>query len=221
MVEATIYIPVVICIVVALIYLALFNMQEYMMMYEAQKVSAVVSRNVAYVGYSSFNMGEGNEIDFQSFPSDAQVASYYEAYHSKISTLYREVSGVLAVAGIGGTDTSSFRSRFADAASKYSLIAIGTVSAPNIQVKDGLLGTSVTVIFTHQIPVPGVLRFLEYDGTTDIRVAAYSYSVNPSEFARNVDLASDLVDYVFEKLGIGGKFSEFKSKMETVLGKII
>ena len=32
MVEAAIYVPLVLCTVMALIYLALFNMQEYMMM---------------------------------------------------------------------------------------------------------------------------------------------------------------------------------------------
>ena len=36
MVEATIYMPIVLCVVMSLIYLALFNMQEYMMLYEAQ-----------------------------------------------------------------------------------------------------------------------------------------------------------------------------------------
>lgn len=34
MVEATIYMPIVLCVVMSLIYLALFNMQEYMMLYE-------------------------------------------------------------------------------------------------------------------------------------------------------------------------------------------
>ena len=221
MVEATIYIPIVICMVIALIELALFNMQEYMMMYEAQRVSAVVSRNVAYVGYSNFDMGEGNEIDFKSFPSSGQISSYYQAYHNRTSSLYREVGGALAAAGIGGTDTSGFASNFADAARQCSLIAVGTVSSPNIQVDNGILGTSVTVTFTHEIPVPGVLRYLGYEGTTNLRVAAYSYSVNPSEFARNADLASDLVDYIFEKLGLSQNFSNFKSSVDKVLSKIL
>ena len=58
MVEAAIYVPLVLCTVMALIYLALFNMQEYMMMYEAQRVASVVAREEAYIGYDRFGMGE-------------------------------------------------------------------------------------------------------------------------------------------------------------------
>lgn len=221
MVEAAIYIPVVMMIVVALIELALFNMQEYMMMYEAQRVSAVVSRDVAYVGYGQFDMGKNNQIDFVSFPSGTQVESYYSAYHERISTLYREISGIISAASEGKTDASGFVSKFADAAASSSLIAIGTVSSPTIKVSDNLLGTGVTVTFTHEIPVPGVLRYLGYDGTTDLRVAAYTYSVNPSEFARNVDLATDMLDFVFEKLGLSGSFNELKSKTSDILSKIL
>lgn len=221
MVEASIYIPIVMMMVIALIELALFNMQEYMMMYEAQRVSAVVARDVAYVGYENFNMGENNEIDFENFPSAGQIESYYTAYHTGVSSLYREVSGIFAAAGIGGTNTSGYTSRFADAAVNSSLIAIGTVSAPDIDVNDGLLGTSVTVTFTHEIPVPGVLRYLGYEGSTNLRVAAYTYSVNPSEFARNVGLASDFLDYMAEKLGLSKNFNELKSKTNDVLGKIL
>lgn len=221
MVEATIYIPIVLCMVILLIELALFNMQEYMMMYEAQRVAAVVSRDVAYLGYSNLNMGENNEIDFESLPSSEQISSYYKAYHTGISSLYREVSGIFAAATGSATNTSQYRSKFADAAVKSSIIAIGNVSAPDVKVDNGLLGSSVTVTFTHQIPVPGVFRYLGYEGSTNLRVAAYTYSVNPSEFARNVNLASDLADYIFEKLGISGGYSEFKSKVSNVLDKIL
>ena len=41
--------PLVLCTVMALLYLALFNMQEYMMMYESQRVAAVAAREEAYL----------------------------------------------------------------------------------------------------------------------------------------------------------------------------
>ncbi len=221
MVEATIYIPIVICMVILLLEMALFNMQEYMMMYEAQRVSAIVSRNINYVGYKNFDMGEDNEIDFVSFPSSEQIDAYYEEYHKSISSLYREVSGVLKAAGIGKTNTSEFKRRFADAAVRCSLIAIGTVSSPEIKVDDGLFGSGVTVTFTHEIPVPKVMRYLGYQGETNLRAAAYNYAVNPSEFARNVDLAADLREFLFKKLGIEENYQKFKSKIDTVLDKIL
>ena len=221
MVEAAIYIPIALCLVIALIELALFNMQEYLMMYEAQRVSAVVARDVAYYGYDNFNMGEDNEIDFKSFPSSGQIRDYYAAYTGNIQALYREVGGLFKAAGLGKTDTSGFEGTFSDAAAASSLIAVGMVSPPDIEVKDGLLGTSVTVTFTHEIPVPGVIKYLGYQGTTNLRVAAYSYSVNPSEFARNVDLAADMADYVIDKLGLSGKFEGLKDGINKVLDKIL
>ena len=43
MVEAALYIPVVFSVIMALLYLALFNMQEYFLIYEVQRASAIVS----------------------------------------------------------------------------------------------------------------------------------------------------------------------------------
>lgn len=225
MVEAVIYIPIVLFIVIALVELALFNMQEYIMMYESQRVASVVSREIAYPGYSSFGMGQNNEIDFDwgmgNLPSDIQIHNYYESYHSSASSLYREVSGILKAANLAKTDTGSYSGRFADAVTQSSLIAIGSVSEPEINVNDNLFGSSVTVTFTHDIPMPKALEYLGFEGATAIRTAAYNYAVNPSEFARNVDLASDLVDFAFDKLGISGGFNDFKAKVNNVLDKIL
>lgn len=221
MVEAAIYIPIVICMVIALIELAIFNMQEYIMMYEAQRISTIVSRDVAYEGYTNLNAGQDNEIDLEVFPSSGQIEAYYKSYHKKISSLYREVSGVFAAATKGATDTSKYSGLCSDAVTRASLIAIGNINTPTIKVDNGLLGTGVTVTFVHEIPVPGVIRYLGYEGTTNLRVAAYTYSVNPSEFARNVNLATDLTDYVFEKLNMSGGYAKFKSTVSTVLDKIL
>ena len=64
MVEAALYLPLVLCTVMALIYLALFNMQEYMLMFQAQRAGIVIARQEAWSGYSSFGMGAGTDIDF-------------------------------------------------------------------------------------------------------------------------------------------------------------
>ena len=60
-VEASIYFPLVLCTVMALLYLALFNMQEYLLMFQVQKTAAVAAREEAYLGYEQFGMGGGND----------------------------------------------------------------------------------------------------------------------------------------------------------------
>ena len=219
MVEAALYIPVVFSVIMALLYLALFNMQEYFLLYEVQRASAIVSREEAYLGYEEFGMGENNEIDFSQgsgVPSADKVKKYYEAYFSSVSRLYRELGYFGA-----GSDVSSYGTEFANDITTHALISMGTISSPEISVKTGFLGSNVTVTITHTLPMPGILEYLGYESSKTIRTAGYTYSVNSTEFVRNVDFASDLVAYIFEKFGLGDKYKGALKKIDEVVGKIL
>ena len=225
MVEATIYMPLVLCTVMALLYLALFNMQEYMMMYQVQRVVAVAAREEAYLGYDVFDMGADNEIDFDwgdGIPSSKDIQNYYEAYSKDATAIYREMKTILDITGITEENGENYSIKFADAARQSTLIALGTISTPEVEIDTGFWGTEVEVTITHSIPVPGVLAYLGFDNYSPaIRTVAYSYSVNPSEFVRNVDLATDLVDYIKEKLGLSESYDAFLEKTNEVLSYII
>lgn len=225
MVEAAIYMPLVLCTVMALIYLALFNMQEYMMMYEVQRVASVVAREEAYIGYDKFGMGAHNEIDFDwgagNYPSEASIAEYFEAHNESASGMYREIASLLHLAGVPGPNPDRYMGRFGNAAIDASLLAIGTISRPDIEISYGLLGTTVTVTVSHSIPMPGILRYLGLWDELTMYEAAYTYSGNPAEFVRNVDLAVDMVSYLFEKLGMADRYNDFLSKAGDVLSKIL
>ncbi len=220
MVEATIYMPLVLCTVMALLYLALFNMQEYMLMYQVQKVAAVAAREEAYLGYEKFGMGRGKEIDFAwgegNTPSKETVTAYYEAHHTGMSDLYREIGR-----GLSGSARSDYSSRFSNAARESALIVLGSISNPEVEVDAGLLGTEVKVKITHSLPVPGVLKYLDYHGGSTIRAAAYTYSVNPGEFVRNVDLAADLMSYIMDKFRLSKNYNDFLSKTNEILDLIL
>lgn len=219
-VEASIYMPLVLCTVMALLYLALFNMQEYMLMYHAQKIASVVSREEAYLGYEEFKMGENNEADFSwgegNVPSAAVVTSYYTAHHHRMSDLYREIGRGLPIG-----EESDYSSRFSGAVRESALIALGNISSPEVQIDRGFLGTDINVTIAHGIPVPGALKYLGYGGNTTLRVAAYSYSVNPSEFVRNVDLAVDLISYIMDKLEMSKDYHAFLDQVDKTLSKIL
>ncbi len=220
MVEASIYMPLVLCTVMALLYLALFNMQEYLLMYEAQRAAAVVSREEAYLGYEKFGMGSDNEIDFSwgedNIPSSDTVNSYYEAYHSNLRSLYRGIGRLFS-----DGPRLDYESKFSDVARESTLIVLGNISSPKIEVDRGFLGTDVEVTITHSLPAPGVLKYLGYDKGTTIRVAAYNYSVNPSEFVRSVDLAADFVSYIMKKFGLADNYDKFWEKTNKVLDLIL
>lgn len=220
MVEATIYMPLVFCTVMALLYLALFNMQEYMLMYQVQRVAAVAAREEAYLGYEKFGMGRDNEIDFfwgeGNVPPVNTVTAYYTAHHERMSDLYREIGR-----GLFGGAGSDYASRFQNAARDSTLIVLGSISNPEVEVDSGFLGTEIKVTITHSLPVPGVLKYLNYHGGATIRAAAYSYSVNPGEFVRNVDLAADLISYIMDKLGLSKDYNNFLSKTNEILDLIL
>ena len=218
-VEASIYLPLVLCTVMAMIYLALFNMQEYMMMYQAQRVAAVAARETAYPGYVNFGMGEDNEIDFDwgagnTLDGDL-ISSYYQTYNRGLGELYREITDWFR------GDVRNYESDFAGAARESTLIALGAVSEPTVEIDRGILGTDITVTFTHSIPMPGVLKFLELDDRLEIKSTAYTYSGNPAGFVRNVNLAVDMLSYVFEKLGMEESFNGFKEKAGTIIEKVL
>lgn len=217
MVEAAIYVPLVLCTVMALIYLALFNMQEYMMMYQVQRVAAVAAREEAYIGYEYFGMGADNEIDFDwgegNYPSETDITEYYEGHNAKLSDMYRELTGWFI------DNSGTYESKFADAAKNTSLLALTSPSAPEVEIKKGLLGTEITVTITHKLPMPGVIRYLGLEEELTLAESSHTCSVNPANFVRNVDLATDLASYVLEKLGIdmGGFVERTKKVLDVIL----
>lgn len=224
MVEATIYFPLVLCTVMFLIYLALFNMQGYMLTFEAQRIAAVAAREEAYLGYDNLNMGANQEIDFNwgsaQGPSSDQITSYYKAHHEHLASLYREVGDIWHLfSGANGKAESFYESKFADAGRKATLLALGTVSDPKVDIEYNLLGTEVTVEIQYRFPTPGVIRYLGVDNFRGIHSVAYTYSINPGTFVRNVDLAVDLTAYVLDKFGID--YSGFVSQSKEVLAKIL
>lgn len=101
------------------------------------------------------------------------------------------------------------------------MLALGTVSEPEVSVDYGLLGNQVKVTIRHSLPMPGVIRYLGLQDRFTIYATSYTYSGNPTEFARNVDLAFDMTAYIFKKLGMSDKYSGLLKKIDTVLEKIL
>ena len=66
-VEASIYFPITIGIVMALIYLGLFKIQESYFFFQVERVASMVAKEAAYPGYEEFQKDgllESSAIDF-------------------------------------------------------------------------------------------------------------------------------------------------------------
>ena len=225
MVEAALYLPLVLCTVMALIYLALFNMQEYMLMFQAQRAGIVIARQEAWSGYSSFGMGAGTDIDFHwgegNIPSADQIKTYYEQKNQNVGELYREIKGLVHAAGVPGGVSSDYTSQFLPAVKNATLLAIGESAIPEISVDYGLLGNNVKVTVTHSIPLPGVMKYLGFENDFSLYATSYTYSANPTEFVRNVDLAFDMTAYIFDKLGMSDKYNGIVERINKALDEIL
>ena len=215
MVEAAIYFPIVICVVVTMLYYGLFILQEAAMNYEVHRMTAYASKDASNPGYGEFPIASGNEVEFEyagDQPSAEQVKAYYNAYHNRIGSLYRGVAGILC------GEKYDYDAVFGQMV-KNGLLFHFTVS-PEVEVEKTLFGTSVVASVEYSVPMPGVARYLGLEEQMVIRSASYCHAVNPSDFVRNTDLAVDLVEFAAEKLGVSNKLDVAIGKAKNIINKI-
>ncbi len=225
LVESAIYFPLVICTVMAMIYLGLLQMQESALSWMLERIVTEVAREEAYPGYGRFRINEGHNVDFNwgsTMPPVSQVNAYFAAHHERLGALYREIGVIGNLMGGSGHRTEYDKSGYSEAVRSVIMVAAGSVGVPTVAVERGLLASSVTVTVTHQIPVPGVIRYLGLDGRSfRMETKAVKSIVNPGEFVRNVDLAVDLVWYLLEKLGLDGDAGALIDKTVDIIYRIL
>lgn len=228
MVEASIYFPLVICTVMTMIYLALFQMQESALGYVAERIAIEVAREEAYPGYAKFNMNDGRAVDFSwsgTMPSENEVEDYYTAHHENLGALYRECGDIANLIsskfGGSGGDVSDYETKYANTADTYRIFAAGAIGEPEINIDRGFFSSTVTVSIKHTFPVPRVIQYL---GISDeqyiMQTTATKHIINSGEFVRNVDLAVDLTDYLLQKLGLDQNVNAFIDKAKAVIEKL-
>ena len=94
MVEAAIYFPITIGIVMVVLYFGLFKLQESYFFFQVERAATELAREASYPGYDSFtdeNPLKNSKVDFdwENGPSESQTKSYYAAYKGSASKIYR------------------------------------------------------------------------------------------------------------------------------------
>ena len=184
-------------------------------MYQVQRVASYAAKDAANLGYAMFPVADNGEFEFAfsgDGPSETQVESYYNAYHSSPAALYRGIAGIF---GRGDYDYSNLLDRMV----RNGLLFRFTVTS-DVSVEKSLFGTSILATVEYSIPTPGVMRYLGMDDLTVMRTAAYSHAMNPADFIRNTDLAVDLVEFAAEKLGISDSLENIMAKAKTIINKV-
>ena len=213
MVEAALYFPITIAVVMAVIYLGLFKMQESYFFFQVERTAAQLAKEIAYPGYEGFTDKEplsDGKVDFSwEEPSDEQVQSYYEAYNGSLTKIYRLGAG---------SNTKERLAKYQESLCKYStLLSVGTAKA-SIRVENKFMSQSVFAELRYELPTPGILRYLGMKDTISLYAAAYQPVLNTTDFVRNVDLAWDLGKFFLDKPGIDtDKFVENFNKVKEII----
>ena len=92
MVEAAIYFPITIGIVMVVLYFGLFKLQESYFFFQVERAATELAREASYPGYDSFtdeNPLKNSKVDFdwENGPSESQTKSYYAAYKGSASKI--------------------------------------------------------------------------------------------------------------------------------------
>lgn len=204
MVEAALYFPITIAVVMAVIYLGLFKMQESYFFFQVERAASQLAKEIAYPGYEEFQDKEplsDPSIDFSwTEPSSDQVSAYYGAYNGTLSKIYR----------IGtGNGTARRLQQYQESLCKYStLFSLGTARA-YIKVDSQFMSKSVFAELRYEIPTPGILQYIGVRDSLTLYSAAYQPVLNTTDFVRNVDLAWDLTKFLLNKLGLQDKADKF------------
>lgn len=185
MVEAAFIFPMVLLTVMALIYLGLYKLQEGAILYQVQKVVRQADYVVSSPGYQKLGRLDATSFDFGQDPSDEQVTAYYQAYHSDLTVLYREIFGCT------WTDETKM-SEYASGVMKSLYIFSGFDRVNSeVDIKRNFLSHSITVETSMEYPVPGVLKYFGFEGKVVLLQSASTVAVNPADFIRDVDMAWD------------------------------
>jgi hypothetical protein len=215
MVEASIYFPIVIFTVFAMIYFGMVKYQESILTFQVEKLAVMGGHEVAYPGYEVFNSNDSLASTAVDFKSESDFSSEMELYYSKHSEhLYNEWRFNY------GTEQSRLEDELSELLSKRSFLT-GIETTAKVSISNYVIGKSITVKATYGLKSP---KFLEYVGVPldlTLKTNVTQSASNPTELVRNIDLATDLIDFLLERFGVKDRVDSFLKKVEDIKKKIL
>jgi len=220
MVEASIYFPIVLGIVMAVIYVSLWKIQDCASYFAAQKVA---NSAAAAMQHEDFDMLYGTSdkvtldttVDFSyeadSVVPESYVKDYYKGSNSNGKKLYTRVK-------INSLDYEKSLRKLIDQ-TKFVPFKLENDDV-DVEINSGLLRSYVTVDVAIGFDTPGIMKYIGFDDEFKFHSKGYQFVTEPVEFIRNTDLAVDLIEYLFDRLGITDKIEAFTSKFNGILTKL-
>ncbi len=215
LIEATIYFPIVIFLVIALIYMGMVKYQESVLTFQVQKLAVMGGRQVAYPGYEEF-LSDGSlasgAVDFKEDSSfGSSMEAYYEAHSHHLYNEWRFDYG---------NEQAELKRTLEDMLSQRSFLT-GISTEANVEIGNYVIGKSISVTASYGVESP---KFLEIIGVPlNLKMTTYvtQSAANPTELVRDIDLAGDLINFLLERFGVKGRVDDFLKKVEDIKNKIL
>jgi len=213
LVEASIYFPIVIFTVFAMIYFGMVKYQESILTFQVQKLSIMGGREAAYPGYSDLaNDGslESSAVDFKTGTSFS-IEDYYKAgsdylydewkfnYSAKEGKLETELENML----------------------RQRSFLTGVESDAVVKIENYVVGKRLTVEARYGLKSPRFLKYVGVPLSLTLKTVVVQSASNPVDLVRNVDLAADLIDFLLKKFNLDGRVDSFLKKAEYIMNKIL
>lgn len=229
--EALFLYPFTIFIIFWLIYMGLWMFQGVAIQNYAQKLAVTAAREVSYPGYTNLAQKKGSDGKyygnalsvFGTHAIDWDTTNGVSIYINpttkdlKISP-YRYLTSIGKNSNILGDKKVQLESIGQKIVKENSLLS-GTDIRVSIQTDNYFISQQVTVKITESLPVPGIVKWLGFDGSS-LSATASATANDPDEYVRNTDLVFDFLDILGKKLGISDGISGAIEKVKSVIEDI-
>ncbi|MEY8338318.1 TadE family protein [Lachnospiraceae bacterium 62-35] len=215
MVEASIYFPIVIFTVFAMIYYGMVKYQESILTFQVQKIATEGAREIAFPGYETFS-GDGSlisaAVDFKtSTDFDSSVENYYDIYTKQ---LYREWQ-------FNYDEYKGKIERDLEELMNQKTFLSGIDVEVHAEVHNQVIARQLEVTASYGLKSPKFLAYVGVPMDLKLRTVVKRSASNPVDLVRNTDLAFDLIDFLLEQFNLKDKVDTFLKKVEDIKDKIL
>lgn len=225
MVEASIYFPIMIFTVFAMIYFGMVKYQESVLMFQLEKAAILGGREIAYQGYEALETDQTKKsaaIDLEKGAAFTMAdgkgtmnAAVVESYYQKHSEhLYNEWRFDYS------TEAGRLEGELKDALEQKSFLT-GVESHAEVDISNYVIGKSIEVTAYYKLKSPRLLSYIGVPLELKLGACVKQNASNPTELVRNIDLAADLIEFLLERFGVKDQVDGFLRKVEDIKNKIL
>ena len=196
-VEATILFPIIIMIFAALVLLAMYLPTRGALQYATQFAATAIATEKS-------DTWQSYDEDSDRYVQKSKLDNVYISVIKSIASSNENEKAEGIVKNKENTDIISFEDKV----------------KVDCKIINYVIYKEVAVTATRNIPMPVNLSFIKFPTEIPITVTSTAVVQNGDEFIRNVDLATDFIGYLYEKLDEKYQFSQVFEKVNAIANNI-